>query len=148
MWQVDGIGRLRLSGVHDSNLSFFSYDIDAHRLLLRFRNGNLLSRFQADGVRRLNIEALWEGTIIDTIWLWRHAPDGPAPGDQPDLGWQHLFQGQIGKSEFGSERKRLEAISPAGVLSTIACSYGGQISFFADHVKIEQTLMGEAQQSG
>ncbi|WP_145640245.1 hypothetical protein [Neorhizobium alkalisoli] len=140
-FSTDDRGRLALGGIHDSTITQFSLDAAAKRIGIQcLSDAGIITDFAATSLYTLNISALWEGSVISDIFVWDFTD---VPDDylfDPEIGWRHLFEGRIDdRNQLLAQIERYKERLPKAKLVSIGCSYGGNISFLCQELRIEQT---------
>ena len=139
-WACDGLGRPSLAGIHDARLARLTLDAEAGTLELRLKGvGGERLRLVYRGVEMLGGDGLWEAAIVNTLFVWRVSAVPPAFLDDPSAGWRHLLTGRAMEPEGRvEERSRLSAKLAHGALSTMVCSYGGDLSVLASSLHVDE----------
>ncbi len=139
-WQCDDIGRLALSGVHDATLARLVLDTEARTVELWLRGMNGERRRLVYGeVEMFHGDAIWEAAVINTIFVWPAADVPDQFLDAPSAGWQPLLQARMpAAADLMAERRRLAMKFSGAYLSSVVCSYGGDLSLLAGSLHIAQ----------
>lgn len=136
----DELGRLTLPGIHDSQIVEFTLTAPTKTLSLRLQSAEgLATDIRTTSLQMLNVSGLWEGAIVSDLFVWdfRAVPENHIFDE--DVGWRHLFEKRISnRDELDAQIERWKGRMQNGRLVSIACSYGGNISFLCEELIVKQ----------
>lgn len=133
---VDERGFLRAAGVHDSTLKAFSYETGRlARFVLHSPDGGTLE-VSLQEPALMSINQMWEGTIVDTIFVWRVDRVPHEIWNEEDNGWNALLAERISKNDRFKEADRIKLKYPDHFLVIVSCSYGGNWASVVKNITI------------
>lgn len=122
---MDASGIVRSAGLRDATLRSISYDAAVRAAFVLRASDGAEAEVVLDRPIPMNIASLWEGSIVDTVFLWRADDVPPEIWIEADDGWNALLDCRVDPADRPAEARRLAARLPASLLVVVSCSSGG-----------------------
>lgn len=135
---TDRRGWPKVSGLHDARLKTLSVAFGQRLAFSAVGDDGRQTDVVLDGLHMLNIDGLWEDTIIDSVAIWRVAEDlDDTSGGSCNGAWDALLAGRVPDERRAAEIARLRHAYDGSQLVAVSSSYGGELQALCRQVLID-----------